>query len=175
MLKDRILAGTIAGMIAALAKDVPNLILWKLGIVKYSYFTIAASSLLRPQDTTSILGWVLGIIVDIITGGTLGIVIIFLFKLTGRDYWWYKGLIAGNLIWLLGLGILINIGFARIIPIDPIFRITSLFEHQVFGLTAAYLIFTWYPTGDRTKLYSSRRFGEGNRLVPSPARKKRLK
>lgn len=145
MLRDRILAGTIAGMLATLVKDIPNYILWKMGIVDYLYFHLAASALIRPEDVDTLWGLVLGLVVDIITGGTIGLLIIFLFKATGRDYWWYKGLIAGNLIWLWGLGITINLGFARIVPIDPVFRLTSLIEHQIFGLLAAYLITRWYP------------------------------
>jgi len=33
MFRDRILAGSIAGMLAALVKNIPNYVLWKMGIV----------------------------------------------------------------------------------------------------------------------------------------------
>ncbi len=149
MLKDRILAGSVAGMIATLVKAVPNFILWKLGIVKYLYFQVAASALVTPQDVNTTLGLVVGFITDIITGGSLGLLIVFLFRYTGRDYWWYKGLIVGNLIWLWGLGELINFGAARIIPLQPAFRLASLVDHQIFGLTATYLIVKWYPRNEK--------------------------
>jgi len=145
MLKDRILAGTIAGMIASLVKNIPNLLLWKLGIINFNYIALASSALVSVKDSGTTLGWIIGIMVDIITGGTLGLLIIFLFQITGRDYWWYKGLIIGNVIWLFGLGIAVNFGAARIVPLDPVFRVTSLVEHQIFGLVGAYLIIKWYP------------------------------
>lgn len=145
MLKDRILAGTIAGMVATLFKYVPNIILWKMGIVQNLYFHIASSALIRPEDVKTVWGLILGVVVDIITGGALGLLIIYLLKFTDRDYWWYKGLIAGNIIWLWGLGVTINLGAARIVPLDPIFRLISLGEHQIFGLVGAYLIVKWYP------------------------------
>lgn len=148
MFKDRILAGTIAGMIATLFKDIPNIILWKMGVVKHLYLYIASSVLIRPQDVTTVWGLVLGVAVDIITGGTLGILIIYLIKFTGRDYWWYKGLILGNVVWLWGLGVVINFGASRMVPLDPIFRLTSLIEHQIFGLVGVYLVLKWYPETD---------------------------
>lgn len=174
MLKDRILAGTMAGMIAAIIKSVPNIILWKLGIVKHLYFHLASSALVRPEDVDTVLGLILGVVVDVITGGTLGVLIIFLFKATGRDYWWYKGLVMGNAIWLWGLGIGINQGFARIVPFDAVFRLTSLVEHQIFGLIAAYLIIKWYPkTSTDAQEHESLTSGARQRLIPVPARKLR--
>ncbi len=173
MLKDRILAGTIAGMIAAMVKNIPNIVLYKLGVVHVLYLYIASAALIRTQDINTSLGLILGVIVDIITGGTLGLLIIILFKITGRDYWWYKGLIVGNVIWLFGLGIAINFGASRIVPLDPMFRLTSLIEHQIFGLVGAYLIFRWYPEHSlETNKYKN---GAINRLFPEPARKLGLK
>ncbi len=177
MLKDRILAGTIAGMIATFIKTTPNIILWKMGIVDHLYFHIASSALIRPEDVDTIWGLMIGIIVDIITGGTLGLLIIYLFKLTGRDYWWYKGLIVGNLIWLWGMGVTINFGAARIVPLDPIYRLTSLVEHQIFGLSAAYLIIKWYPVKSEQANRHNQTTGFTLRrhLLPEPARKREEK
>jgi hypothetical protein len=145
LLKDRILAATIAGMIATMVKTVPNYFLWKFGVVKYFYLHIAASAMVLNRDIDSFTGLAVGFIVDIIMGGTLGIIIIMLLKYFGTDYWWYKGMVAGNIIWLWGLGVLINLGSARLAPVDPLFRLTSLIEHQIFGLVATYLIVRWYP------------------------------
>ena len=151
MLKDRILAGSIAGMIATLIKSIPNLILWKLGIVKYLYFHLAASALIKPTSVHTTLGLIVGVVTDVITGGSLGIITVFLFKFTGHDYWWYKGLLVGNMVWLWGMGILINLGAARIVPVEPLFRLTSLLDHQLFGLIMAYLIIKLYPEPQPSK------------------------
>lgn len=145
LLKDRIIVGTIAGMIATLFKDIPNYILWNLSVVKYLYFHLAASALLDLKDVYSIYGIILGIVIDVINGGALGLIIMFLFKWTGQDYWWYKGIVMGNIIWLFVLGLLINWGAAKIVPNEPLFRIASLIDHQIYGLLTAYLICRWYP------------------------------
>lgn len=169
MLKDRILAGTMAGMIATLFKTIPNVILWKMGIVQHLYLHVASAALIRPEDVNTVWGLILGVTVDIITGGTLGLLIMYLFKFTGRDYWWYKGLIIGNVIWLWGLGITINFGASRIVPLDPVFRMTSLLEHQIFGLVGAYLIIRWYPETESKAEKTEIKFNR--RLISVPARK----
>lgn len=173
MLKDRVLAGTMAGMIAALIKDVPNYLLWKFGIVKSLYFHLASSALISPKLVDTPIGLALGITVDIITGGTLGLLLIFLFKFTGRDFWWYKGLIIGNAIWLWGLGIVINMGATRIVPLDPIFRLTSLVEHQIFGLVGALLIVKWYPETNMQPQVQvqTAKLPFRRHLIPEPVRK----
>lgn len=113
MLKDRILAGTMAGMTASFLKTIPNIILWRMGVVEHMYLFIASSALISPEDVTKVWGLILGVVVDIITGGTLGLLMIYLLTFTGRDYWWYKGLIVGNIVWLFGLGLAINFGNLR--------------------------------------------------------------
>lgn len=177
MLKDRILAGTIAGMIATLIKDIPNLILWKLGVVEYTYFHLGSAALVSPQNAGTSIGLVIGIVVDIITGGTLGLLVIYLFNFTGRDYWWYKGLVIGNVIWLFGLGLAINFGVSRIVPNEPIFRLISLVEHQIFGLVGAYLIIRWYPETKKGLNKHEKRLIRPLRgqLLPTPARKNEQK
>ncbi|MGE5558835.1 MAG: hypothetical protein ACM3WV_09510 [Bacillota bacterium] len=139
---DSVLAGTAAGMIAAFVKSVPNFILFKLHVVGASYWQLAASVFLMPRDSLSMIGIILGITADIIVGGGLGLFLLLSLRHFGRDLWWYKGICAGNLIWLFGAGVGVN-AWARIIPIDPAFRFFSLLEHQVFGLTTAYLIWRW--------------------------------
>lgn len=143
--KDGILISTVAGMIAALAKDVPNYILVRLGVIKLSYWLLAASTFVERHRANEFLSLSVGAIADIILGGSLGLSILVIFCLFGRDLWWYKGLVAGNIIWLLGAGLAVN-NFARIVPVDPVFRLTSLLDHQLFGLVAAYLIWRWSKT-----------------------------
>lgn len=143
--RDKVLAGTIAGMVASLFKDLPNFILYKLNIVHYLYLHFAASAQLFPGDIDSNIGYIIGFLADIITGGAVGFTLILFLSYFGYDYWWYKGLIAGNALWLFGLGVILNLGAVHLIPNDPVFRFTSLFDHQIFGLVASYLITKWYP------------------------------
>ncbi|MGE5550492.1 MAG: hypothetical protein ACM3ZC_08165 [Bacteroidota bacterium] len=139
---DGVLAGTMAGMAATLVKDVPNYSLYRLGWVKLTYWHLAASVFVAREDIGSPLALVVGAAADIIVGGVLGMVLLLIFRHFGRDLWWYKGFVAGNAIWLFGSGLGVG-AFCRLVPLDPIFRLSSLAEHQLYGLTAAFLIWHW--------------------------------
>ena len=139
---DGVLVGTIAGMIATLVKDLLNLVLFLFGVVELTYWQLAASTFLRPGLCSSPGGLLVGAMADIILGGVLGMIIVLIFKFFGRDLWWYKGLVAGNAIWLFGAGLAVNV-FTRLAPLDIPFRVASLFDHQLYGITAAFFVWYW--------------------------------
>lgn len=143
MIKDRIVIGSMAGMIATLFKDLPNYILYRLGIVKCIYAHLAASAHLSGSDVYTAIGSIIGFLADIITGGAIGVMAIIFLKRFGTDYWWYKGCIIANIIWLFGLGVILNLGTVNLVFGDPVFRLTSLFDHLIFGLVTVYLIYKW--------------------------------
>lgn len=129
-------------MIATIAKDLPNFILFRLGMVKITYWQMAASTFLPVHDTSTSAGLIIGAAADIILGGGLGMIIVLIFQKFGFDLWWYKGICAGNIIWLFASGIGVNL-FTRLVPLDPFFRVSSLVEHQIYGLVAAFFIQHW--------------------------------
>lgn len=149
MIKDKIVIGSMAGMIGTLFKDLPNFILYKLGVAPYLYANIAASAHLVPADLYSPLGYIIGFLADIITGGAIGVVTILFLDRFGMDYWWYKGLIIGNTVWLFGLGVTLNLGAVHLIPTDPVFGFTSLFDHIIYGLVTVYILFKWRKTVEK--------------------------
>jgi len=149
MLKDKILVGSMAGIIATLFKAIPNLILWKLKIVPALYLHIAASSLILPKDVNRPIGIIIGLIADLITGGTIGILAAQGLKIFGCDYLAHKGLVIGSLVWLFGFGVALNLGVAKINPSDPLLQLTSLIDHLIFGLITVYLIIKLSPTAER--------------------------
>ncbi len=142
-IKDRVLIGSTAGMIAAVFKDASNLIFYSLKIVNTLYFQLAASAHLLPAGVNTVLGYIIGILSDIITGGTIGVLGIFFLSYFGTDYWWYKGCIIGNLVWLFGLGVILNLGTIHLNSYDPVFRMVAFIDHQIFGLVYVYLVYRW--------------------------------
>lgn len=143
MIKDRILAGSIAGIIGSLFKDLSNFILYKMRVVEHLYAHLAASAHLNEAGIYSPMGYIIGFVADMITGGAIGVVTILFLDRFGSDYWWYKGCIIGNTVWLFGLGVILNLGTVNLVPREPIFRLTSLFDHLIFGLAMVYLIYKW--------------------------------
>lgn len=143
-MKDSILVGTISGIIATLVKAISNLIFYKLNIARYLYYQIAASALILPEDINTPLGFLLGVLADIFTGGSLGVLFIVLINKTNKDYWFYKSIVFGVLVWLFGLGVILNLNTVRIIPVDPVFRLLSLIDHIIFGFVTGFLIIKYY-------------------------------
>ena len=133
----------MAGMIATLIKDISNLIFYLFKVVNVLYFQLAASAHLLPADINTPIGYIIGIFSDIITGGSIGVVGIIFLSYFGTDYWWYKGCIIGNLVWLFGLGVILNLGTVHFNSFSPIFRIFALVDHQIFGLIYVYIVYRW--------------------------------
>ena len=139
---DGVLIGTMAGMIASVIKSISNLAFYHFGLVKITYLQMAASVFVSPHEVNVPFGVTIGVAADLIFGGALGLTILIIFRVFGRDLWWYKGIVAGNVIWIFASGLAVNT-FARLVPLDPLFRLISLLEHQVYGLSAAFLIWRW--------------------------------
>jgi hypothetical protein len=101
LFKDRIVLGSLAGMISGLIKNIPALILFKLEFIKFTMIHIAASVMYKPEIVFTPLGFITGVVGDTVTSGMLGIVTVFVLTCTGFDYWWYKGIILLTAVWFL--------------------------------------------------------------------------
>lgn len=143
MVKDRIFIGSMAGTIGTLFKDIPNFIFYKLGIVQCTYANLAASAHLDPGQIHTPIGYIIGITGDMVTGGVLGILLILFLDWSGPDFWWFKGLIIGNGLWLFALGVILNLGTVHFVPADPVFRLMSILDHWLYGLATVYIIHQW--------------------------------
>lgn len=139
---DGVLLATIAGMTGALAKDMPDFALRFLKVLRSNYWELAAAVLLPPEQAGTPGGLFIGAAVDLILGGALGILILAVFHIFGRDLWWYKGLVCGNIIWLLGPGLILS-AMSVLKPFSVAFRLSSLLDHELFGLTTTYIIWRW--------------------------------
>jgi hypothetical protein len=150
LIKDKVVISSMAGMIGTLCKDLPNFILYKLGIIHYVYAQLAASAHLEPKNICSLLGYIIGFLADITTGGAIGVATIIFLNRFGLEYWWYKGLTIGITVWLFGLGVILNLGTVHLLPLEPLFRLTSLVDHAIFGVVTVYLIYKWQTKAEDT-------------------------
>jgi hypothetical protein len=142
MINDRLTSGAIAGTIAAIAKTGPNYIFNILGVTRHTYPTLIVMILLKNPKAHSFWPFLLGIIIDSIIGGTLGIIIIYILKISGRRYSWFKGIIFGSLTWLIGPTILLPLFYPEL---SLNFHYVSLFDHWLFGLATVFFVKKLYP------------------------------
>ena len=141
---DRFISGAIAGTIAAIAKTIPNFIFNLLGVTNHTYPSLIAAILLKTPHPHSFWPFFLGLVIDAIIGGVVGIVIAYILKTVGNKYLWLKGIIFGNLVWLIGPTILLPLFYSGI---TISFQYVSLFDHWILGLAMVYLIVKFYPNG----------------------------
>jgi len=138
---DTVYAGTIAGTIGGLVKLALNLVLYVLGAAKTTSLHFAAAALL-PKGTAlnKPSSLMVGLAVDWLVAVALGISVVYIVRLTGRDFLWLKGVIYGGLIWVVGYGYLAALVVpAWLLRPDPATSVSVLAAHLAYGLTALFV------------------------------------
>ena len=138
--KDTIAIGVIAGSIATIQISIINIIFSALG------FTVTPgwkpfAELFFPAYSHSHLGFCVGLLGQICISSAWGVLIAYIFKYTGKDYWWLKGLGVGAFSWITTAGVSLRMfDIAKQVyhrPADQIMVPLNLF---LFGFIVAYLI-----------------------------------
>lgn len=144
IIHDRIALGAFAGILGSIPQLIIDFLLVQLNYSQVYAFQIVASIYLKPHLTLKPMGLILGGIVWEFGSAMLGVLIVYLFVLTGNDYWWLKGLgISNGFMFTIFYGFIYTLGGAKIIPFDITTNFTQLIGHTVFGISTSYLIIKW--------------------------------
>lgn len=142
-INDSMFLGGLAGIVGSIPSFISNFIFVQLGIAEYYTFQFSSSIHILKKFTTVPLGAVLGITLWLIASATLGVIIVYIFKFTGTDYWWFKGIIAVITLMYIGIyGFLYNLG-AQLTPHDLTSNLVLFIDNLLFALTTSYLITRW--------------------------------
>lgn len=141
------------GAISALVASIPQVIFdwishYYLFRGKYQAYQISSGVYLHPQLTNDPMGIALGVIVWITQAMVLGIIMTYVLKKSGKDFWWLKGLLISNgimHIWIYGF--LLTLGAGRIVPFDMRTNWTIMVDNTIFGLLTPYFIIRWSKEG----------------------------
>ncbi len=139
-LKDRLIAGAIAGCAANVVKIGIEQIAQRMGYTKETGCKKAAGFFISNRKYNIPQGKVVGIIADNTIAGFLGVATSYLFTFTGKDNWFLKGAIIGNMSWSSMYGVLSQIGATKMKVNDPNTYLTSFVSHTAFGITNSYLL-----------------------------------
>lgn len=146
VIKDRIAFGSLAGVVSVLPQIALNLISKAIGFSKIYSFTLAGGVFLGKKVLQNIGGILLGSMLWLFTAAFIGVIITYFLYLTGKEYWWLKGvLVTVVFIHLLMYGFLFNMANAKVIPADIATNFSILGENIIFGLGAGYLVSRWSP------------------------------
>jgi len=141
-MKDSIMVSLFGGLMGTLVMELSNLILWRTKKTELLQGHMAGSMFMRAFRTNQTRNFVLGEILHMATGATLGIPVFQLLKRTGKDHHLIKGAFVGMAAW----GGLYNFGkrfgmFTAKPHMTKTFY-SALFNHILYGITSAQAIVT---------------------------------
>jgi len=136
-MRDTVVIGTVAGLIGGAVMVAVNLTLFVAGVIPLSQLHQGARAVLPPEaalDSAPALA--MGAVVTLMVAVLLGVLAVYILQATGRDHAWFKGLLYGLTVWVVGYGTLAPLA----VPV-PILRpdlstsAASLLGHLLYGLT----------------------------------------
>lgn len=149
IIKDEIALGALAGFLATIPQFIFNLISVYFSYSKFYSFQFSGSIFLRPSLTLTPLGIVIGTFMWVSMATVLGIIIVYLLKYTGKDYWWLKGiLVSVSLMFTIIYGFLQSFGITKIVPNDIPTNLTHLIGNIIFGAFAGYFAYRFAPENE---------------------------
>lgn len=147
IIRDRFTLGTFSGLCGGIPQIVLLLLLDFLRLMNYGPFEIAGGVFLHRRLTETPGGLLIGVASWLISSAFMGILIAYLIKSTGADFWWVKGIVLQlTVMYIFVYGFLFNMGSARVIPFDRSTNISMLLGNVVFALITAYFIVRWGST-----------------------------
>lgn len=151
-IKDPVILGIVAGLAGNLLKNIGNTVNIKLGITQTSYPRISGGIFMKQKQVENIYGKTAGWIADTVIAGGLGIGLVYLLKLTGKDRALIKGALYGQTAWTALFGVAGKLGATNIYPTDPKTVLSGYMNHNLYGIGAALT-----ATAPATKICSGRK------------------
>lgn len=137
MLRDRLLFGALAGVVANFIMDLFQFPLWKLKIIKHPLGHYAASLFMEAEAVHhNLLGSLVSFLAGYVYSGFLGVIFLYSLQYTGRRFFIAKGLIYGAFLWLVSYGGLRSLSVVQLreVPTDSWDILLLFLLHLLFGL-----------------------------------------
>ena len=141
MLQDRIIVGSIIGLLADAVKLITNYAAFLLNFTDVVFWQITATRFLAQSDLFKPVVLLIGGVADVTVTAVLGVIFFYIIDYTGRDYLWIKGIGFGMAVWVVLFGTLLGQSVQGKIPQGPSGILVTIMAHFVFGLSLAF--FTW--------------------------------
>ena len=140
-IRDTITIGSIAGIIATLIFISVNYIFKLMGFQLTSTWEATAKIFLASNLIHTPLGKIVGVFGEYVIGASGGIIMAYILKFTGYDYYLLKGLGMGALFWIVGVGIIGKlINLTPKIADEPITNFLIMLDLIIFGIISALII-----------------------------------
>ncbi|MDA8229479.1 MAG: hypothetical protein M0T74_17595 [Desulfitobacterium hafniense] len=152
-IKDSLVLSTLGGVVAAIVMDISNYLFWRTRNTEALNGHLAGSVLMRPFRTNFRKNFIIGQLLHLITGGLMGIPILGMLKMTGKDHYLYKGAMSGLFIWEFVYGVARRVGIWRNSIVFDKTHYSAIWNHLLFGAVASSLMIKFGdPSNFPTKL-----------------------
>lgn len=140
-IRDTITIGSIAGIIATLVFISVNYIFKLLGYQFTSTWESTAGIFLSNNLVHTPLGFIIGFLGQFVIGASGGIIMAYILKFTGYDYYILKGLGMGAFYWLVGVGIIGKIiNMTQQIADEPVTNFLIILDLTIFSIISVLII-----------------------------------
>jgi hypothetical protein len=140
-IKDRIILGSMAGLIGNLAKTFIDEISLRKKISQRSFRSTAAGVWVNNKnEATNLNGQLLGGLFDFGIGALGGIVMTHIFSKTGKDHVVTKGILSGISIGSTITALLSAFPNNKVRPKDASSNLSYMFAHSVYGVVSSVII-----------------------------------
>ncbi|HHX77709.1 MAG TPA: hypothetical protein GX697_05105 [Firmicutes bacterium] len=138
MLKDKLMAAAIIGLLADVAKLITNLAGYLLNLTDVVFWQITATLFLDKENLFKPVAYIIGGTADLIVTMALGIIFLYFFDYAGHKYIYLKGLGFGMAVWVGLFGLFQKQAVQPQLPQTPSGIIVTIIAHSVYGLALAY-------------------------------------
>lgn len=138
-MKDRFIAGAVAGFIGALIQLIYGYGIKTIGLTDYAFHDFGQIFILT-LTSSGFLGDLVGVLSQVTNGAIVGIVFAYIISLTSSKYYLIKGLIYGTVLWhlFLGMGTMYKLPGFGVIKADS--ALATLIGSIIYGISTAYLL-----------------------------------
>ena len=138
-MKDRMVAGGVAGLIGAAVQNIYSYVMVGLNLAQFTYSDFATSVLTNRVYSDS-LGLVAGFVAYLSVGVILGILFAYLISATSNDYLYVKGLFYGFILWFLLTGFGTAFRLPAFLNLPPVSTLSILVGGLIFGVITAFVL-----------------------------------
>ncbi|MGI6625079.1 MAG: hypothetical protein ACOX57_06675 [Limnochordia bacterium] len=141
-----ILTGVLIGVLADAVKLGVNYLGYILGFTDVLFWQIVATNILPEQYLFTPSALLIGAIADLTVTAFLGVLFLYLIKLTGLDFLFLKGVGFAMLVWVGLLGSVLGPSIEAKLPQNPSGIFVTIAAHLAFGIAlAVFTSFLYQP------------------------------
>ncbi|HMM21513.1 MAG TPA: hypothetical protein PKA10_12405 [Selenomonadales bacterium] len=139
---DTFTIGVIAGILGTAVLHILSVIEKSLGLILMSSMQTSGELFLAPAQVNTPAGLIVSAIAHLMIGSAGAVLLAYFIKITGKPFYWLKGLGLAGLMSLGGMGLVVKImDVAPQMRSDSTTTMFHIFNFLAYGLTVSYIIY----------------------------------